>query len=627
MAKGVGNLARIALNAGRLKDDSGERDVVDIITFIEAEWGLSMKLYPIQKLILKAHYGIPLDDNPINSFSITDWKGDNERWFTEKTYLEMLYSEGRSNIKEVTPGQERRNLILSIGRRSGKTTISACIAAYETYKLINKGWPQHYYGFTPNSMIQLISVATGKDQAGLLYQEVSGHFANCSFFKRYTANHTLSYARFQTPKDIEDFGPYHENPKARASIKVTFAACNAKGLRGAGNIVIILDEVAHFIEQGGSSADQVYDAVSPSAATFTPKDEYGRPIEGKDTPSDGRIILISSPLGKQGLFYKLFELGKTGGDAADNMLCIQAPTWEVNPTVPSGVFKEKYAQDANVFFTEFGGQFTDRTLGWIDDVEDLYACIDPNLKPRSRGDARRPYFVGFDLGLVNDASAIAIVHLDEQHRIVLDYIAQIKAGEGEFADKARLEMDDVANWIHVLSRRFYFQTGMFDMWNAIPLEQALAKKGLQQLKGEHFTAPLNSQIFQNLKMMMWDKRLVLFDITDEERRKLQAAGKEVPDHLPYIEELKELQAEYKSKYIINVQAPQTDGRHDDMSDALARAVWLASQSIGNTKHFAGTRNQDPNQRNVSSKARRRNHRLRLLGGSDPKRQIPKKRSW
>lgn len=174
MAKGVGNLARIALNAGRLKDDSGERDVVDIITFIEAEWGLSMKLYPIQKLILKAHYGIPLDDNPINSFSITDWKGDNERWFTEKTYLEMLYSEGRSNIKEVTPGQERRNLILSIGRRSGKTTISACIAAYETYKLINKGWPQHYYGFTPNSMIQLISVATGKDQAGLLYQEVSG---------------------------------------------------------------------------------------------------------------------------------------------------------------------------------------------------------------------------------------------------------------------------------------------------------------------------------------------------------------------------------------------------------------------------------------------------------------------
>jgi hypothetical protein len=60
MGKGVGNLARIALNAGRLKSDSGERDIVDIITFIESEWGLNMSLFPIQKIILKAHYGIAL---------------------------------------------------------------------------------------------------------------------------------------------------------------------------------------------------------------------------------------------------------------------------------------------------------------------------------------------------------------------------------------------------------------------------------------------------------------------------------------------------------------------------------------------------------------------------------------
>jgi hypothetical protein len=227
---------------------------------------------------------------------------------------------------------------------------------------------------------------------------------------------------------------------------------------------------------------------------------------------------------------------------------------------------------------------------------------------------------------VNDASAIAIVHLDERNRVVLDYIGQIKAGEGEYADKARLEFDDVVNWIYTLSRRFYFHQGMFDMWNAIPLEQGLAKRGLQQMKGEHFTAQLNSMIFQNMKSLMWDKRLVLYDMTPQEKQKLAASGKEnAPEHLPYIEELKELQAEYKSKYIINVQAPQTKGKHDDMSDALARAVWLASQSIGAAKHFAGTRGTDPNQRGVSAKTRRRNHRLRLLGGSDPKRQIRKKR--
>jgi len=514
------------------------------------------------------------------------------------------------------------------GMTNHNTTISACIAAYETYKLINKGNPQKYYGLTPSNSIQLISVATGKDQAGLLYQEVSGHYSKCSFFKRFTANNTLSYARFQTPNDLENFGSYSENPKARASIKVTFQACNAKGLRGAGNIVIILDEVAHFVEAGGSSAEQVYDAVAPSAAGFTPKDDSGQPIQGKATPSDGRIILISSPLGKQGLFYKMFEIGKAGGAAAKNMLCIQAPTWEVNPTVSANVFLEAYAKDPNVFFTEFGGEFTDRTLGWLDNREDLMACVDPELKPRNRGDARRPYFVGFDLGLVGDASAIAICHLDDEQKVVLDYVGQIRAGEGEYSDKERLEFDDVADWIYGLSRKFYFQQGMFDQWNAIPLEQALAKRGLTSLKGEHMTAILNSQIYANFKSMIWDKKIRLYDISKEEReRSLQTDGKQAKNHLPYLEELMELQAEYKSKYVIKVAAPKTAGKHDDTSDAIARAVWLASNAISTRKVIAGTvRNVNPHQRTISSAVRRKNHRNRLLGGSDPKRQIVKQRT-
>lgn len=622
----IGDLARLALNAGRITTESGSRDVVDIITFIEADWGLQMKLFPVQKVILKAHYGIPLDNDPANRFLITDFKRENHQYMTEQEYLEYLYADGRCNIKEVIPGQERKVMVLSIGRRSGKTTISACIAAYESYKLINKGFPQKYYGLTPNSTIQLISVATGKDQAGLLYGEVSGHFSKCSFFKRYTANHTMSYARFQTPQDIEQFGPYSENPKARASVKVTFHACNAKGLRGAGNIVIILDEVAHFIEQGGSSADEVYQAVAPSAATFTPKDEFGDPIDGLETKSDGRIIMISSPLGKQGLFYNKFRQGMKGGKGSENILCIQAPTWEVNPKISAEVFQEYYADDPRVFRTEFGGEFTDRTLGWLEEPDDLFACIDKNLRPRSRGQSRRSYFVGFDFALVNDASAIAITHINEENKIVLDYIGQIKAGEGDFSDMDRLEFEDVAAWIHGLSRKFRFYSGLFDQWGAIPLEQALAKKGLTVMEGKLFTAPEKSAIWQNFKSMLWDKRIVLYDITEEEKAKYMARDEKPPEHLEYLEQLLSLQATYKSKYIIDVQAPQTEGKHDDLADALARSIWLASQHLGKTRHIAGTsRTVAGAPTGISGKIRRMNHRKRLLGGSDPKRQIPRKR--
>lgn len=628
--KGASNLARMALNAGR-RSDGGARDVVDIITFIESDWGLRITLFPVQKVILKAHYGIALDDDPSNRFTVTDWKRENPRQFTEAEYLRMLHEEGRCNIAEVVPGQERRNLILPIGRRSGKTMISACIAAYETYKLINKGNPQKHYGVAPSNPIRLVSVATGKEQAGLLYEEVSHHFVKCNFFRRYTANNTMSYARFQTPHDIEEFGSYAENPQARASIKVFFAACNAKSLRGQGNIVIILDEVAHFLEQGGSSAEEVYAAVSPSNAAFTPKDEFGQKVNGEETPTDGRIIMISSPLGKQGLFYDKFMQGMRGGDAADNILCIQAPTWEVNPDISAMVFKEAYAFDPRMFFQEFGAEFTARTTNWLEQPEDLIACVDRSLKAKSRGTPRMPYFVGFDLGLVNDASSIAITHIEPGGHIMLDYIGKIQAGVGEFANKERLDFEEVAAWIHVLSRRFHFHKGLFDQWGAIPLEQALAKKGLAMFEGKLFSQREKSEIWANLKSMIWDRvdgrpRLVLYDISEREKAAYLKREERAPEHLEYIQELLDLQATYKTNYIVEVEAPQTEGKHDDMADALARSVWLASQHLGKLKYIARSRtNVDPNQARISAKVRRTNHRKRLLGGSDPKRQIQRRR--
>ena len=625
------NLARLALNAGRLSVTGGAREVVDIITFIESDWGLRIRLFPVQRVILKAHYGLALDDNPANRFTITDWKRENPRQYTEAEYLRHLYDEGRCNIKEVTPGHERRNLVLPIGRRSGKTMISACVAAYETYKLINKGNPQRYYGVAPSNPIRLISVATGKDQAGLLYEEVSHHFAKCSFFRRYTANNTMSYARFQTPHDIDEFGSYSENPQARASIKVLFAACNAKSLRGSGNVVIILDEVAHFLEVGGSSAEQVYEAVSPSNAAFTPKDEFGQPSYGDDTQSEGRILMISSPLGKQGLFYNKFQQGMAGGDAGGNLLCVQAPTWEVNPTVPAAVFKEAYAYDPRMFYQEFGAEFSDRTLGWLEDENDLFACINKTHRAQSRGIPRTPYFVGFDLGLVKDASSIAITHIEPGGRIILDYIGAIQAGVGEFANKDRLDFEEVAAWIHLLSRRFHFHKGIFDQWGAIPLEQALQKKGLSMFEGKLFTPKEKSEIWANLKSMMWDRiegkpRLVLYDISEREKAEYLRREEKPPEHLPYIEEIRSLQATYKAQYIIDVAAPNTEGKHDDMADALARSVYLASLHLGKMKYIARSKqNLDPNQPRVSAQVRRTNHRKRLLGGSDPKRQVQRRR--
>jgi len=573
----MGGISDLVRNVGTSLDTSGGRKPVDVIAFVEAPWGLNMRLFPVQRVILKAHYGLELDDT--ETFKISDWRRETFRDYTEASYLRYLYEEGRSNIKEVVPGKERRELVLPIGRRSGKTFLAAIIAGYETYKLILKGNPQGYYGLPSSNNLQIVSVATSKDQAGLLYQEVSGHFRNCGFFGPYTANNTQSYARFQTPYDIDRYGRYSDDPTARATLRVSFASCIAKGLRGAGNIVVILDEVAHFTDEGHSSAESVYNAVTPSTSTFSPKDPSDNRIP--IGPVEGRIISISSPLGRQGQFYKLFQIGMAGGVAAENLLCIQAPTWEVNPTIPASEFEKHYSKDPTNFFTEYGAAFSDRTKGWIENPDDLIECIDPNLRPARIGTPRRSYYVGIDIALKQDGSAIAIGHLNSEDRIVLDYIGQIKAGVGEYEGRERLEFEEVADWVLQLSKRFNLSAGVFDHWAGIPFEQALNRRGLRQLKTEHMTRPKISEIFKNLKDMMYDGRLVLFDYP----------VKEGEEHCSYIQELLELQAHMHSKYIIEVHAPKIAGKHDDQSDALARMVWVASQHMSSKGYISKGKGQ------------------------------------
>lgn len=587
------DLGSIVANIGReINDSSKKKKPVDIITFIQAPWGLGLKLFPVQRVILKAHYGMALDDNPLGfplhepvpkshpgysdslvdrygfykyRIVVTDFKRENEKYMTEAGYLKYLFDEGRCNIEKVVPGKQRREMVLSVGRRSGKTLITSCVVAYETYKLLLLGNPQKHYGSSQSNVIQLISVATDQAQASLLYREASGHFTKCDYFKPYTANATQSYATFQTPFDIDTYGSYSDNPKARFSINVTFKSCVAKGLRGGANLMVALDEVAHFGEAGQASADEVYQAVEPSTRTFSPKDPEDTSVPIGE--NEGRIVMISSPLGKQGLFYKQFVLGFGDNKAADNLLCIQAPTWEVNPTVPAETFVASYLKDPNVFYTEFGAVFTDRTRGWIQNPEDFTDCIDPTLKPRLSGVFRVPYFMGVDIALVGDWCAVAIGHNDGDGKVVVDLMARIKAGEPPFEHEERLDFDAVADWIADFTEKFYIVEGIFDQWIGIPMEQALQKRGLKQLTSKHHTRQLTSQMFQNVKNLMFDDKLRIYNDPEE--------GEE---YSAYITEILELQATHVSKYIIEVEAPQTAGKHDDFADALARMCWVATQN-------------------------------------------------
>jgi len=151
--------------------------------------------------------------------------------------------------------------------------------------------------------------------------------------------------------------------------------------------------MAHFRTDGQSSAEQVYESITPSKSAFSPKDpedpntalDPKRPwLPPDQVEVEGRVLAISSPMGQDGMFYKLFQIGMSGDTASDQMLCIQAPTWEVNPTIPASEFAVAFQKDANVFMTEYGGMFTARSRNWIEKKDDLMACVDPGHRPLHR---------------------------------------------------------------------------------------------------------------------------------------------------------------------------------------------------------------------------------------------------
>lgn len=602
----LSDLVRKVGRGTRDQDEAiSEDDAMDIIEFIESPQGLRFakaisgsSLFPVQKFILKMFYNLPLDDTDHYIRVPRSWRhiGSSEPGayfdFTEVEYLDYLYKEGRCNIQK--QDHDRREMILPIGRRSGKSTISAMIAAYETYKLLRKYNPQQFYGTPEGAPVQICSIATSREQAAILYKEVRRHFNNCQFFSQFLESETQTEAKFYTPRDLET--------GAKPSLRLTFYSAVAKGVRGAANIAAIMDEVAFFNNSGQASSYEVYQALSPSLAQFSPKDpkDPSKPIGN----SHGRMIMISSPYAREGLFYDQYELALSGTKGAKNLLMIQAPTWEVNPTIPFDYFESEYEKSPVVFWTEFGAQFTDKVRSWIERDEDLQSCINPESRPILRGRPRERHFMGLDLAPRGDRTVVTLTKIEDE-KIKLVYHEQWQAKHSWYdlnphleepflpyclgmESIETLEYDEIANWIKLLTKKFFITEGYFDQYEGISFEQSLAKLGISHIKSKRFTRKESSDMYQAFKILMLNDNLDLYDyvLADD-------TGYERQGFSPYLQELMELQGHAKGKHLMVVQAPQVAGKHDDFSDSLVRSVWLAAEKISRRQGASSSKYAPP----------------------------------
>lgn len=525
-------------------------DVVDIITFVEAPWGLGVRLLPVQRFILRCLYGLELDSVEKN-IQVPDMTNERILYtFTERDFQKWLFAEGRTNTED-TEGKIFQEMVLAIGRRGTKSSLSSFISNYELYKLVKRGDPSKFYGFPPNTMISILNVAPTDDQSGIVFDMTQNTAMRCPYMKDRSLHQTMTYFDIQTEADRKASG------KPKASLISIAGGCSSNALRGRNAIVVIMDEMAHFIDNAGRfSGSEVYKALTPSIASFR---------------RDGKIICISSPYAKYGAFYDRYV---QSFQEKDITLMFKMYSAMVNPTIPSEILRAAKRRDRSGFMCEYGAEFSDSITAWVEEEAELKKCV-VNVVPPHAGVHDVSYFFGIDLGFKNDGSAVAVVHKDmSTGKIVLDKADVWYSGSsdvwefedsiykrcGRYADLEVLKMESVVNEVLELHQLFPAKEGIFDQHNGYALAELMTAKKMKQFKMEDFSETIISDIYHLVKRLYSEGLLELYN------------------HPVLVPEMLSLEAEKRAGYKVIVRQPNRRGAHNDISDAFARAVWLCYNS-------------------------------------------------
>ncbi len=211
---------------------SKEQYIPNIIEFCESKHylnltGQNVTLFPIQRIILKCFYkGQP---------------GNEDLRLTEKE-VQMLYELKLDGVLEKYHSDNLfRELVLVLGRRSGKDFMVSLIALYETMRLLEMpgGSPFVYYeNIAEGNPIYILTVATSADQAGILFQEIKEKMTSSEYFRDKIGKVEAQQISLTTPGDKEKQkrlikqGLTNAASKIKGSIVIMSGHSNSESLLG-----------------------------------------------------------------------------------------------------------------------------------------------------------------------------------------------------------------------------------------------------------------------------------------------------------------------------------------------------------------------------------------------------------
>jgi len=460
-----------------------------------------------------------------------------------------------------------------ICHNSGKDFLVSIIALYEAMRLLETpgGNPYATYGLGMADPFTILCIANSSTQAKILFRQIKDKVLNSEYFKDKVLPEgvTADAIHFLTPEDKRRNKDLAEKgfPPNLGSIVVRAGHSNSDSLVGISCYVLLLDEIGIYKNTAGSSSgDAIYNSLAPAVATYVrrvPKfTKEGKPVIGPDgeqeteTIYDGKIICLSTPRSKDGIFYNLYSSHAT---VSHRLIC-RAATWQVNPMQTKANLLSLYPDmPEEKFQMEYGAEFSGTAGENFFSEEKIEDCFrEKGLALRNFGAPGVIYFAHLDPATSSHNYALVIAHKENffntetsqrDWRIVVDHIKTWSPSPGK-----PISLDEVDDYVIFINRRFHIGIVTYDHYNSASSIAKLRRFGIPS-RMTAFTKQYKNAIYNNLNQIVIQGKLI------------------IPFHNLLKNEMKNLQRKWlDSGYKVY---PKKDGdvTTDDVVDALAGACY------------------------------------------------------
>ena len=512
-----------------LKDNNFAEMPVDAKTFVEGEDYLNQPpLSPVQYDIVEAMSQIyKLED-------LIDIMGTEE---------------GTKYYKKFT----KNEIILQLGKGSGKDFTSTVACAYIVYKLLCLKDPARYYGKPSGDAIDIINVAINAQQAKNV------------FFKGFKTKIEKS------PWFAGKFNPKAESIEFDHAITVYSGHSERESHEGLNLLVAVLDEISGFAQEVGTgndqgkTADNIYKAFRASVDSRFPDLGKVALLSFPRYPGDfisqryDDVIAEKEVVTKTHKFLMNPDLPEdSDGNALEiswdedtiisykypGVFALKRPTWVVNPTRKVDDFKVSFFTDLGDAMQRFACVPTYSTDAFFKQVEKVRSCMtlrnpldnfrrfDESFKP----DPDKVYYVHADLAQRHDKCAVAIAHVDKWVNIQVinnyEQVAPIVVVDAVAYWEPKVEgpvnLSEVKQWIQNL-RRIGFNIGIvsFDRWQSFDIQNELKQVGMRT-----DTVSVAKKHYEDMAMLVYEERLAMpaIDLLFEELTELKIMKNNKVDH-------------------------------------------------------------------------------------------------